>query len=86
MRIRYLKGLKRAIAYAFPHNYVKMKIDSNDDLPLGEILDMHNVTFSSSQFLIKIRISTTEIYSQKNLLINYLESNDTSVLNSIIML
>ena len=86
MRIRYLKGLKRAIAYDFSHNYVKMKIDSNDDLPLGEILDMHNVTISSSQFLIKIRISTTEIYSWKNLLINYLKSNDTSVLNSIIML
>ena len=63
MRIRYLKGLKRAIAYDFSHNYVKMKIDSNDDLPLGEILDMHNVTILSSQFLIKIRISTTEIYS-----------------------
>ena len=30
-RIRYILGLKSSISYVAPHNYAKIKIDSNDD-------------------------------------------------------
>ena len=33
-RIRYLVWLKGGITYVFPYNYGKIKIDSDDDLPL----------------------------------------------------
>ena len=33
-RNRYVIGLKSSIAYVFSYNYAKMKIDSDDDLPL----------------------------------------------------
>ena len=41
--IRYLLGLKSGIRYVFSHNYAKIKIDSDDDLPLEKILNLHNV-------------------------------------------
>ena len=33
-RIRYLIGLKSTMTYVDSHNYGKIKIDSDDDLPL----------------------------------------------------
>ena len=44
-RIRYLTGLKKDVAYAFSHNYVKSKIDSDDGLLLEETLTLHVVIF-----------------------------------------
>ena len=41
--IIYLIGLKGGITYAFSYNYIKIKIDSDDDLPLKETLTLHNV-------------------------------------------
>ena len=41
--IRHLIVLKMGISYIFSHNYVKIKINWNDDLPLEEILALHNV-------------------------------------------
>ena len=38
VRIRYLIGLKSSITYAFSHNYSKIKIDSDDDLVLEEMV------------------------------------------------
>ena len=40
-RIRYLTWLKSSITYVFPHNYVKIKIDSDNDSPLEETLTLH---------------------------------------------
>ena len=42
-RIRYLIGLKRGTTYVFFHNYMKIKIDSDDDLPLEETVTLYNV-------------------------------------------
>ena len=42
-RIRYPIGLKCGIIYIFSYNYAKIKIDSNDDLPLEKTLTLHNV-------------------------------------------
>ena len=50
-RIRYLLGLKSNITYAFSHNYAKIKIGSDDDLPLRETLTMHNVIIASKLVL-----------------------------------
>ena len=50
-RIRYLLGLKSNITYVFSHNYAKIKIGSDDDLPLRKSLTMHNVTIASKLVL-----------------------------------
>ena len=50
-RIRYLLGLKSNIKYVFSHNYAKIKIGSDDDLPLRKTLTMHNVTIASNLVL-----------------------------------
>ena len=42
-RIGYLLGLKSDITYVFSYKFGKIKIDSNDDLPLEEMLTLHNV-------------------------------------------
>ena len=42
-RIRYVIGLKIGITYVFFNNFAEMKIQSNDDLPLEETLNLHNV-------------------------------------------
>ena len=42
-RVRYFIGLKSGITYVFSHNYGKIKIDVDDDLPLGEMLTLHNI-------------------------------------------
>ena len=39
----YLIGLKSSITYTFPQIYAKIKIDSDDDLPLNETMTFHNV-------------------------------------------
>ena len=36
-------GVKSGIPYVFPHNYVKIKVDSSDSLNLEKILTLHNV-------------------------------------------
>ena len=41
--IRYPIGLKSGITYVDSHNYTKIKIDSDDDLPLKEIVNFHIV-------------------------------------------
>ena len=47
-RIRYLTRLKSSITYVFPHNYVKIKIDSDNDLPLEETLPLHVIILIKS--------------------------------------
>ena len=42
-RIRYLIGLKSDITYVLSHYCSKINIDSGDDLPLEETLNLHNV-------------------------------------------
>ena len=42
-RIRYLIGLKYSITLVYPYNFGKIKIDSDDDLPLIKTLTLHNV-------------------------------------------
>ena len=42
-RIRYLICLKSDITYVFSHNYAKINMDSDDDLPLEEILALYKV-------------------------------------------
>ena len=68
-RIRYLIGLKSSITYIAIHNYEKIKIDSDDDLPQVKTLSMQNVVILS-QFLTKITTSNTINYFQKNDCIN----------------
>ena len=42
-RIRFLIVLKSSIAHVFSSNYVKIKIDSDDDFALEETFTLHNV-------------------------------------------
>ena len=42
-RIRYLMSQKSGITYVFSHNYVRIKIDSYDSLPLEKVWTLHNV-------------------------------------------
>ena len=63
-RIRHLIGWKSGITYIISHNYAKIKIDSYDSLPLEKALTLHNVIILiKAKFLIKIKITTTIIYS-----------------------
>ena len=41
-RIRYLIGLKSGVKDVFSYNFGKLKIDSDDDLPLEETLTLDN--------------------------------------------
>ena len=41
-RIRYLTGLKSDFTCNYFHNYAKIKIYSDDDLPLEKTLNLHN--------------------------------------------
>ena len=65
-RITYLIGIKSCITYVTSHNYAKIKIDSFYSSPLKNN-DFHSVTHTLNQFEIKIKITTTIIYSQKKL-------------------
>ena len=42
-RIRYLIGSKSGNTYVLSYKYVKIKIDSDNDLPQEETLALHNV-------------------------------------------
>ena len=42
-RVRYLISLKSGITYIICHNYVKIKVDSYDSLPLEKTMTFHNV-------------------------------------------
>ena len=42
-RIRYLRGQKSCIVYVISHNYARVKIGSDEILPLERILTLHNV-------------------------------------------
>ena len=52
-KIRNLIGLKSSITYVFSHNYSKIKIGLDDDLPLGKTLPLHNVTILSKSVFIE---------------------------------
>ena len=41
-RIRYLISLKSGIIYVISHNYVRIKVDSYDALPLEKTLTLRN--------------------------------------------
>ena len=61
-RIRDLIDQKSYIIYIFSYNYAKIKIDSYDFFPVEESLTLHNVIMPG-QFLIKVKITITIIYS-----------------------
>ena len=47
----YFISLKTGITYVFSHNHARIKIDSDDGLPLEKILALHNaVIFVKSVF------------------------------------
>ena len=52
---------KSRMTYDISHNTAKIKVDSNDSLPLEKALSFK--THSLSQFFIKIRITIIIIYS-----------------------
>ena len=49
-RIRYLINLKSGITYIFSHCFAKIKVDSDDYLPIEKRLTLHNVIISLNQF------------------------------------
>ena len=61
-RIKHLLSVKSDINYVTSHNYVKIKVESYNSLPL-EKKKVHNVIYLLSQFGININITTTIIYS-----------------------
>ena len=60
-RIRYLINLKSGITYIFSHCFAKIKVDSDDYLPIEKRLTLHNVIISLNQFYKR----------QKSLLLEY---------------
>ena len=48
-RIGYLISLKYGIAYVFSHNHARIKIDSENGLPLEKILTLHNAVILSRE-------------------------------------
>ena len=62
-KIWYLIGVKSGITYVISHNYAKIKIDSYDSLPLEETMTFLMANTYLSQFSIKMKITTTVIYS-----------------------
>ena len=73
-RIRYLIGVKSGITYVISRNYAKIKVDSYDSLPLEKTMTFHNVIILIKLIKIKIKITTTMIYSWKKLRVIYLKS------------
>ena len=61
--IRYLISVKSGTTYVISHNYAKIKVDSYKSLPLEKIITFHNVIILLNQFRIKIKITTTIVYS-----------------------
>ena len=68
--IRYLKELKSGIKYAFSHNYAKIKIDSDDDLPLEKTLTMQSAAMLIKSVFYKTQCTVTIMYSWKTTCIN----------------
>ena len=60
--------------YIFPHYYAKVEVASYDSLPVEKMSIM--LYYSLSQFAIKIKITTTIIYFQKNSRMKQLKNND----------
>ena len=58
----YLISQKKGVKCAFYFNCARIKIALCDSLPIERILTLFNVMNSLSQFLIKIKITTTIIY------------------------
>ena len=50
------------ITYSINHNFGKIRIDSNNSLPIEKILTFHNVIILLCQMLIRIKMNTTIIY------------------------
>ena len=40
--VRYFRGIKSGITYVISHNYIKIKLDSYDSLPLVKTMTFHN--------------------------------------------
>ena len=83
--IRHLISLKFGISYFVSNNYAKIKINSDDDLPLKKTLTEH-ILVMLMKFLTKIKITTTIMYSQKIFHINELENNGNKFFGIKIML
>ena len=58
--IKYLIGEKSGITDCINHNFARIRIDSNNSLPIEKILTFHVMMLI--QLLIKSKISTTIIY------------------------
>ena len=61
-RIRYLVVVKSGITYVISHNYAKIKVDSYDSLPLEKHWLSIIFLYSLSEFLLKIKVTTTTMY------------------------
>ena len=61
-KIRYLAKVKSDITYVISHNYEKIKVYTQDSLPLENALTFHVIILSKSAPLIKKTITTTTIY------------------------
>ena len=59
------------VLYVISQNYAKIKVDSNDSLPLEKERLFITLQYLSSQVLIKMKITTSIIYSLKKLCTNY---------------
>ena len=59
----YNRSVKSGITYIIFHNYAKIKVDSYDSLPLEKKMLFIMFWYLLSQFLIKIKLNTTIIYS-----------------------
>ena len=70
-RIRDLISIKSGVTYIIDRNCAKIKEDSYDFLPLEKTVMLW---YLLRQFLIKIKITTTAIYSWKKLLMNYIKN------------
>ena len=67
LRIRYPIWIKKvSITYVFSHYYKKNKACSFDSLLLGKILALRNVLTQLSQLKKKIKITSTVVFSWKN--------------------
>ena len=61
-RIKYLITEKSGIPESINHNFGKIRIDSNNSLPIEKILTFHNVIILLYQMLIRIKMNTTIVY------------------------
>ena len=61
-------GGKNSVAYVFSHNYAKIKVDSYDSLTLEKIFTFYSVILHIKSVGRKIKVTTTMIFSKKNIL------------------